>query len=537
MRPTIFFLLTLLAACDNSVPKESNPTEADADEAADADGATDDGTDPDDGVDTGGSDTDGTEPDDDTIDTGGGDTDGTEPDDDTIDTGGGDTDGTEPDDDTIDTGGGDDIITPLPDVDGDGVTEEDGDCDDTDPAVFPGATEDCATPYDDDCSGSANDIDATGCSMFYEDGDGDGFFGGEGLCLCEATETHTSAVSDDCNDADDAVHPDADEVCDGADNDCNLTIDDSPIDGDVYYVDVDGDGYGTPFEGGIEFRFCDDPGAGYSTTDDDCDETDADRHPGADEVCDGIDNNCSDEVDDGCEAVCDLEITEDGWMQAQSWAYIIDETSPAEWPWVDCNISSTHAPAEPSFGDDYPVPCTDCNAVGQLEAEMVDLESDTGVRCPMPDAPVFWGIDAFGEKLWKYNGAEWVETASAAICDGGFSYEIAAFGSAIAVNITCETIVDSSLSSRTGDSCVTSGGEAGQYDCNDFCFSETVIGSHYGNGECDDTPATSSEALTTPRLQCAEFDWDMMDCPTLWNRNVYGVSWDSCDPSPLDLFD
>jgi len=48
------------------------------------------------------------------------------------------------------------------------------DCDDTRASVNPGATETCGTAYDDDCDGSANDLDATGCTPFYADVDGDG---------------------------------------------------------------------------------------------------------------------------------------------------------------------------------------------------------------------------------------------------------------------------------------------------------------------------------------------------------------------------
>ena len=48
------------------------------------------------------------------------------------------------------------------------------DCDDLRANVNPGVQEDCATGYDDDCSGTNNDSNALSCSVFYEDGDGDG---------------------------------------------------------------------------------------------------------------------------------------------------------------------------------------------------------------------------------------------------------------------------------------------------------------------------------------------------------------------------
>jgi len=109
------------------------------------------------------------------------------------------------------------------DLDGDGWAATE-DCDDGDPAVNPGAEEDCATRDDDDCDGVLNPIDALGCLDFYDDADADGWGTGSPRCLCEAGATWTASVSGDCDDGDPAVNPGAVEVCDdGADNDCDGT--------------------------------------------------------------------------------------------------------------------------------------------------------------------------------------------------------------------------------------------------------------------------------------------------------------------------
>ena len=55
--------------------------------------------------------------------------------------------------------------------------------------------------------------------------------------------------SDDCNDSDDTIHPDAVEVCDDVDNNCDgLTDDDDPtVDSSTqstFYLDYDADGFG-----------------------------------------------------------------------------------------------------------------------------------------------------------------------------------------------------------------------------------------------------------------------------------------------------
>ena len=83
-----------------------------------------------------------------------------------------------------------------------------------------------------------------------------------------------------------------DEVCDGIDNDCNDLIDDGV--GDLYYADNDGDSYG----GSDSQTSCIQPD-GYVLTNDDCDDTAPWIHPYATEICDGIDNDCDPNTEDG----------------------------------------------------------------------------------------------------------------------------------------------------------------------------------------------------------------------------------------------
>ena len=62
----------------------------------------------------------------------------------------------------------------------------------------------------------------------------------------------------------------------------------------VWYADLDGDGFGDP---AAPIDSCD-PGAGYVAEAGDCDDASAARYPGAEEVCDELDNDCDGEVDE-----------------------------------------------------------------------------------------------------------------------------------------------------------------------------------------------------------------------------------------------
>lgn len=103
------------------------------------------------------------------------------------------------------------------------------------------------------------------------------------------------AVADiDCDDEDASVFPGADELCDGIDNDCDDIVDNEPVNGETYYVDADGDGYG----GASATTACD-PDSGYVLNSDDCNDNAAEAYPGGTELCDGLDNDCNNLIDDG----------------------------------------------------------------------------------------------------------------------------------------------------------------------------------------------------------------------------------------------
>jgi hypothetical protein len=110
-----------------------------------------------------------------------------------------------------------------------------GDCNDSDALISPKATENCATPGDDNCDGKLDELGASMCKTFYYDGDADGFGTGLSQCWCAANGSYTATKAGDCDDNNKLLYPGLTEICDFKDNNCNSTIDEG--------CDDDNDGY------------------------------------------------------------------------------------------------------------------------------------------------------------------------------------------------------------------------------------------------------------------------------------------------------
>lgn len=170
-----------------------------------------------------------------------------------------------------------------------GYVSDNTDCDDSLASVHPTAPEAC-DGLDNDCDGAT---DEEGLSFYYEDGDSDGF--GNAAVSVEECAPPVGFVSNntDCDDTNGDIHPTALETCDGVDNNCDGGVDEGVL--NDYYQDSDGDGHGNA---AVSLQACVVP-LGYVVNDIDCDDTNDAIYPGADEICDGIDNNCDGESDDG----------------------------------------------------------------------------------------------------------------------------------------------------------------------------------------------------------------------------------------------
>ena len=163
-----------------------------------------------------------------------------------------------------------------------GYVTDNTDCDDTDPGVNPNAVE-VLDNKDNDCDGEVDEGLAS--ATYYLDDDGDGFGDAASFVLAQSPPMGYVTNSADCDDTDPGVNPNAVEVLDNKDNDCDGEVDEG-LASATYYRDNDGDGFGEA----ANFVLAQSPPMGYVTYSADCDDTD----PGipGEEILDNIDNDC-----------------------------------------------------------------------------------------------------------------------------------------------------------------------------------------------------------------------------------------------------
>lgn len=112
---------------------------------------------------------------------------------------------------------------------------------------------------------------------------------------------------EDCDDDNSNIHPGMEEICDGVDNNCNDEIDESVQ--ISFYEDTDEDGFG---DSNAMIEACSQP-EGSVANQNDCDDQNPDVFPGRVEECDGVDNNCNDEIDEDTGSIFYTDLDGDGY--------------------------------------------------------------------------------------------------------------------------------------------------------------------------------------------------------------------------------
>ncbi|MCB9780568.1 MAG: putative metal-binding motif-containing protein [Alphaproteobacteria bacterium] len=431
-------------------------------------------------------------------------------------------------DGTIDIGAADGS-TWYADTDGDGYGDPDApvdaceapfgyvansdDCDDTNRAINPAATEVC-NGFDDDCDALVDDrddsLDLSTASTWYADDDADTF--GDPDDSVRSCETPRGYVADDsdCDDSNTAVNPDATEVCNDIDDDCDTLVDDADdsVDlstGGTYYADSDSDLYGDP---DVSVTACDQPD-GYVEDNNDCDDDATAVNPGASEVCNDIDDDCDTLVDDDDDSV-DLSTGSTFYADSDSDLY----GDP------DRSVSACEQP-DGYVEDDND--CDDRRATVNPAADEIcngyDDDCDTLVDDDDPDADLGTGGTYYADTDSDDYGDPDVSVTACEQPDGF-----------VEDNTDCDD--DRALTNPGADEYCN--------DINDDCDSETDEDAVDGGWYADDNDADGYGAEGTMSWQCDGAD-NELDCndddggePVVVDIATGSSSGDGSMDSPLD---
>jgi len=349
----------------------------------------------------------------------------------------------------------------------DGVWSE---CDDL------GPTDELCDALDNDCDGAIDNDLQSECGINL------------GQCIRGVTSCNMGVWST-CKGGVDPV----DELCDGLDNDCDGSADEDASDASTWYQDADNDTYGTL---AVTLVACSAP-AGYVADNTDCDDAQRFSFPSNPEVCDGLDNDCNGEVDDGNIAPADWYLDNDGDTYGDPSISIATCTPPAGYVLdkTDCNdaVAAVH-PGGIELCDGLDNDCSAATADGTAAPWF-------GGQCDGGDS------DLCREGTWGCTGATQSCTDST-----GDSAEV------------CDDAFDNDCDGQTDEGCST---------CN-----QNLDADFDGSSECDDCDETNGSIHPNALERCNGVD---DDCDGLidedFDQDTDGYSVCATDPLLFDCND
>ena len=281
---------------------------------------------------------------------------------------------------------------------------------------------------------------------------------------------------EDCDDLDASVNPGADEMCDGLDNNCDGFVDEGVL--TTFYVDSDEDGFG---DSEIYLEACEAPER-YVENGSDCNDREYSVYPGAEDICDGLDNDCNGTIDDDLSETFYVDADGDGFgdpNQAVEACMVTPGLSPLAQDCNDLNSEINPLVNEECDGLDNNCDGTIDEGVTMTYYRDVDEDgfgddADTIDACDLPPE-------------YSTQGGDCDDINSAAnpftleICDG--------------IDNNCDGAIDESgaIGSMTYFSDADGDGFGDDTTLSEGC--EVPVDSVLVGGDCDDTSALKSPGL------------------------------------------